>query len=312
MAEIHCHIPIRVSITGIPDDDQLDPLAAAVGRAVTQRIALADRTVQAAAAGRHLLPGTGEVQEPREPGRELQEPLAYTVPSYQGAGQQARVPLKRAAPSAMSPGTLRRVELYLAERMLVAVLDGGPPPLVFVLTESPKVTPGQAFTWSYRGGVHRLSLGAQDEVIVRFRGTVKDQETFAQLAARAPEPVPAIVYAGAGRPPTPGEKAADEGERAEPLVGDEGVFAGNAALAGLYLDFLARYAGLNVDRRQAANGLTAEQVRMITRDNQRAQVVEEYPEDIRAHLPDRVRRRAGGTGVPLRPRAEPDPPRKRW
>jgi hypothetical protein len=275
MADIHCYIPVRIRITGIPDDDQLHALAAAVGRAVAERIALADRTLRTVAAGGHLLPRTGEVQEPREPGRELQEPLSYTVPSYQGAGKQARVPLRQTAPSATS-GILRRVELYLAERMLVAVLDGGPPPLVFVLTESPKVTPGQAFTWSYRGGVHRLSLGAQDEVIVRFRGTVKDLETFAELAARAPEPVPAIVYAGACRPPTPGENAADEGERAEPLVGDEGVFADNAALAGLYLDFLARYAGLNVDRRQAANGLTAEQVRMITRDNYRAQVVTRY------------------------------------
>jgi hypothetical protein len=58
MAEIHCYIPIRIRIIGLPDDDQLDQLTGAVQRAVAQRIALADRTVRATAAGGHLLSGT--------------------------------------------------------------------------------------------------------------------------------------------------------------------------------------------------------------------------------------------------------------
>jgi hypothetical protein len=41
MAEVYCHIPIRVRITGMPDDDQLDRLATAVERAAAQHIALA-------------------------------------------------------------------------------------------------------------------------------------------------------------------------------------------------------------------------------------------------------------------------------
>ena len=276
MAEVHCHIPIRIRITGTPDDDQLDRLAAAVERAMAQRIALAAGILRATPADSHLPSGPAEVQEPRHPDREVQDPPAYTIPSYQERGKPASVPLKRAAAAVSVSGTLRRVEIYLAERLLVAVLDGGPPPLVFVLKETPKIAPGQTFTWIYRDGVHRLSIGARDEVIIGFRGPLKDLEAFAQLAARAQEPVPAIVYAAAGQPPSPGDKGADEGERAAPLAGDEGVLAGNAALAGLYLDFLARYAGLSVDRKQAASGLTAEQVKAITGDNQRAQIVTRY------------------------------------
>jgi hypothetical protein len=101
--EIHCHIPVRIRIIGIPDDDQLSQLAAAVQRAVAQRIALADRTVRATAAGGHLLSGTtaggghpvsglAKVQERYNPDRELLDPLRYTIPSYQGAGRQLPMP----------------------------------------------------------------------------------------------------------------------------------------------------------------------------------------------------------------------------
>src|SRR5262249_15005620 len=79
-------------------------------------------------------------REPYDPHREFPDPLAYAVPSYQQAGKPAGVPLQRpAAPAPAAPaqggGTLRRVELYLAERLLVAVLDGDRPPLVFTITE---------------------------------------------------------------------------------------------------------------------------------------------------------------------------------
>jgi hypothetical protein len=97
MAEVHCHIPIRIRITGTPDDDQLDRLAAAVERAVARRIALAAGILPATPAGSHLPSGPAEVQEPRHPDREVQDPPAYAIPSYQERGKPASVPLKRAA-----------------------------------------------------------------------------------------------------------------------------------------------------------------------------------------------------------------------
>jgi hypothetical protein len=278
MVEINCYIPIRIRVIGTLGDDQFDHLAAAVGRALAPRIALADRTVQANATSTrpHGVVDTAGVREPYDVGRQGPGTSFYSISSYQGPAKPTAVPLRGTTPAKDVAGSLRRVELYLREEALVAVIDGGPPPLVFVLTEPPKVSPGQSFQWGYRDGVHRLSLGAQGEVVVRFRGPVKDLQAFAELAARALSPVPAIIYAGAGESPPPGGEASLEGERAEPLVGDEGVFAGNAALAGLYLDFLARYANVKVDRDRAANGLTVDQVRTITRDNQRAQTVTRY------------------------------------
>jgi hypothetical protein len=98
MAEIHCHIPIRVRIIGMPDDDQLDQLTAAVQRAVAQRIALADRTIQAAARGHpHDAIGytnaathdAADVWERRE--TETEGADGFTIASYAG-GRPARVP----------------------------------------------------------------------------------------------------------------------------------------------------------------------------------------------------------------------------
>jgi hypothetical protein len=280
VTEVTCSIPVRVRVTGVPSDEQLERLSAAIERAVAQRIAFADRTMRAAGGQRWPSTTATTARERYDPNREFADPLAYAVPSYQQAGKPAGVPLQRqAAPAAPAQGggTLRRVELYLAERLLVAVFDGDQPPLVFTITEPPKVAPGQAFTWKYVSNrEYRLSIGAEREEIVHFRGRDQDLDVLAQLVRGARAPVPATVYAAAGQPPAPGEKGAEEGERAAPLAGDEGVFAGNAALARLYLDFLARYAGLDVDRKQAASGLTAEQVKTITRDNQRAQTVTRY------------------------------------
>ncbi len=105
MAEIHCYIPIRIRITGMPDDEQLDRLVATIQDAVAQRIALADRTTQTAAGGpshgaiEHTSvaeaarsPATADpadVSERREAGPEGAD--GFTIPSYAG-GRPAQVP----------------------------------------------------------------------------------------------------------------------------------------------------------------------------------------------------------------------------
>ena len=81
-----------------------------------------------------------------------------------------------------------------------------------------------------------------------------------------------------GKPPA--DKGADkdaaggdgspEGERTVAVTGDPGALAGNAALATLYLDMLARYAGLAVDRKRAEHGLTREEVAEITKGSDAA------------------------------------------
>jgi len=118
MAEIHCYIPIRVRITGMPDDDQLDQLTAAVQRAVVQRIALADRTVRATAAGGHLLSGTtaGGGQHERAPaGPGAPAPL-FRQPEEDDPVEAAR----QAARNALAP---------LAETV-PPLLDDDPQPLI--------------------------------------------------------------------------------------------------------------------------------------------------------------------------------------
>jgi hypothetical protein len=282
MTGVQVQVPIRVRLVGTPTDADLARLEAVVARLVARRLAQAGRRAPAGprepggapggeAGGvlRGARPAALAVQQPAEryePARE-QGAAGYRVPSYQRAGAPTAVPLRGPA------GTLRRIELYLAERVLVAIVDDGPV-LTFVLTEPPKVAPGRGFRWSYQRGVHRLSVGNERDVLVQFRGKLADLEAFAKLAA-GPEPVPAVVYGGAGQPPG-GEDASDRGERAEPLVGDEGVLAKDAGLAVLYLDFLGRYTTVRVDRARALHGLSAADVRAIVGEDPRARTVTRY------------------------------------
>jgi len=69
---------------------------------------------------------------------------------------------------------------------------------------------------------------------------------------------------------TPGEPS---GEKDIAVTSNPSVFDGNAPLAQLYLNFLARYAGVKADVKQAEKGLTREQVAAITKGNLRAATV---------------------------------------
>jgi hypothetical protein len=110
MADIRSYIPIRIRITGMPSDDQLDRLAAAVQDAVTQRIALADHTIEAAAGDRPhgaieytkvaqaarspAAADLAEVSERREADSEGAD--GFAIPSYSGGRLgPVRVPATR-------------------------------------------------------------------------------------------------------------------------------------------------------------------------------------------------------------------------
>jgi hypothetical protein len=69
---------------------------------------------------------------------------------------------------------------------------------------------------------------------------------------------------------TPGDPS---GEKDIAITSNPGVFDGNAPLAQVYLNFLARYAGMKTDVKQAEKGLTREQVTAITKGNPRAATV---------------------------------------
>ncbi|MET8997647.1 hypothetical protein [Amycolatopsis sp. NPDC004169] len=85
---IDCHVPITVRIVGVPTDDQLAAVGQALTRAVSARLAEAERVL----AERHGDPrgATTEVRERYDPGRQGAD--GYAVPSFQLAGDPVAVP----------------------------------------------------------------------------------------------------------------------------------------------------------------------------------------------------------------------------
>jgi len=95
---IDCHVPITLRIVGVPTDDQLAALAKALTRAVTARLAEAERVL----AERHGHTGDAgtEVREQYDHRREVNS--GYAVPSFQLAGDPVAVPTQQ-APGAPPP-----------------------------------------------------------------------------------------------------------------------------------------------------------------------------------------------------------------
>lgn len=86
---INCHVPITLRIVGVPTDDQLALVAAALIRAVTDRLAEAERVL--ADRHGHSDATVTEVREQYAPARA--HTAGYAVPSYQLAGNPVVLPL---------------------------------------------------------------------------------------------------------------------------------------------------------------------------------------------------------------------------
>ncbi|MFL6126299.1 hypothetical protein [Actinophytocola sp.] len=92
-------MPITVRVVGVPSDDQLVALGRAVTRAVTARLAEAER-VLADRHGDHAATTT-RVREPYDPARAGES--GYAVPSYQLAGDPVAVPAQPAPATPPQP-----------------------------------------------------------------------------------------------------------------------------------------------------------------------------------------------------------------
>lgn len=173
-------------------------------------------------------------------------------------------------------GVVRRIEIFLQPPVVVAFLNEEVPPLVFALVTT-SLPPGDNYQWGYSGGLHRLNVIGRESLVIHFRGKKAHIDAFAEMVKQSPTPIPAAVFASTLQgAPAPSSGKSKEGEPVHALAGDAGVLAGNQALAELFIDFLARYAGIVVDRKQAINGLTADQVNAITAGNEKAQTVTRY------------------------------------
>ncbi len=162
---------------------------------------------------------------------------------------------------------------------MLVVVSGGRPPLVFNLTQRPRLEPGQAIEWVFTSGTHRVSVGPAEEIVVQFRGTTDALQAFDRMMEQSGS-VPVRVTArlgdaGAPRSHAPARRT-EPGESAVPLSGNLGVMTANPALAALYLDFLARFAGRRVPREAARDGLTREQITTLIANSPEAVAVTQY------------------------------------
>jgi hypothetical protein len=102
----NCYVPVHARVTGTLGDADLERVGAAVRRAVARRIALAERNGQGAG-GRVEL-----VREQFAAESSLLEQTAYSVPSYQRAGQRVAVPVQQREPAEQT--AVRRVHQLLS------------------------------------------------------------------------------------------------------------------------------------------------------------------------------------------------------
>ena len=97
--EINCYVPITLRIVGVPTDDQLAAIGAALTRAVAARLNEAERVLvdtHGLRDGRHV-----EVREHYDPDRQGAD--GYAVPSYEDNGAPTAVPVQPAV-TAPRPG----------------------------------------------------------------------------------------------------------------------------------------------------------------------------------------------------------------
>jgi hypothetical protein len=215
-----------------------------------------------------------------EPIRFDVETASYELPSYQGSGERARV---RVAPTAA--GRVVGVEVYLNEGLFL-VLTEGIPPSYLAIRKTVNIQPGATFTLVRRSGPYAYEVTTtKGSVKLEFSGPKSRMDALDAAMSTPGLGVPVVVNRSIretgqrvieGKAGSPTEKVGGEGESAEPLHLDLSAFTGNSALSLLYLDFLAYYAGLQIDPKEAINGLTADAVRRIVDTSGPAKTVTAY------------------------------------
>ncbi|GLY16395.1 hypothetical protein LWF15_29840 [Kineosporia rhizophila] len=89
---LHCHVPIRVRVTGVPDEETLQALTRQVAAQVRSRLAAARRELPESA----TLEAVEQTHERYDAERDLGD--GYAVPGYQNNGRPTTVPLSRRRP----------------------------------------------------------------------------------------------------------------------------------------------------------------------------------------------------------------------
>lgn len=107
MAQINCHLPIKLRIVGELSDTQLEQLGQTLVRILRARLALAERTI----AARYKLAdwaGDSAIREAYDPAYAEAAGASYQLPAYDRQGQRVSMRLQEKAPKGMRPWIIRK------------------------------------------------------------------------------------------------------------------------------------------------------------------------------------------------------------
>src|SRR5262245_38424456 len=97
MSDINCYIPIKLRITGRPSDSQLDQLGDALVRAITERLAFAERTIGNDRSINAV--GASDLRESFLSDHYHPESGTYAIPSYNNNGVPTPVQVQSKSPA---------------------------------------------------------------------------------------------------------------------------------------------------------------------------------------------------------------------
>lgn len=188
MGEIHIHVPVRVSLVGDPGPETLAALRERLTSAVAARLVHAERMLPRHRAGY----GPGPAGERSDGGRDGAG--GYAVPSYEGEGRPARIPVRGKAPEkpwivVRTVRTRVAVDRYLA---FVAETLGHPLPYA-VLYEAQTGVEFPLEVSLVRVDVPRLPAEFGEELL---RATTRPGGPARAGAASAAQSEPAWVLSG--------------------------------------------------------------------------------------------------------------------
>ncbi|MEU7515543.1 hypothetical protein AB0B13_26600 [Streptomyces sp. NPDC042898] len=166
--EIHIRVPVRITLVGEPGPETLDALRRQLTTAVAARLARAERMLPRSGTG---LPGD-TAAEPFDAGRGGHG--GYAVPSYDGEGRPARIPVRGKAVT--KPWTVVRTvsTRMTADRFLAYVggVLGHPLPLA-ALYEAQAGVEFPLEVWLVRVDAPALPEELGEELLVRAAGTAR-------------------------------------------------------------------------------------------------------------------------------------------